>query len=893
MAAFGRVESGIPEMDSCLHNIRLGDNVVWRVSDLDEFHLFLDPFVDQAIRDHRNLIYVRFASHPPFLTPRPGLKIVSIELSHRFENFTVEIHNLIEREGFDAFYVFDCLSELQTAWSTDLMMGNFFRVTCPYLFSLNTVAYFPLIRGKHSFQAIAKIRDTAQLFLDVYSEKQSPVVYVRPEKVWRRYSETMFLPHVYEPENGSFSPILDGVRASHFYQVMNRSQRGGVDQNTDAWDRFFNLTRSMHEQGMDVTDACSRMCNIMMSRDERLRVLIKKHFQPEDYFDVRDHMIGTGMIGGKACGMLLARKLVADENSELASRFEPHDSYYIGSDVFYSYIVENGCWDLRVRQRTEKEYFSLAKPFAEKIMAGKFPEELEEQFIHLLEYYGQDPIIVRSSSILEDGFGNAFAGKYESVFCANNGTMEERLEEFTHAVRVVYASTMSLSALEYRRQRGLDKRDEQMAILIQRVSGSHYGRYYMPCAAGVGYSYSPYRVMKNIDPSAGMLRLVMGLGISAVDRTEGSYPRLVNLDRPEAVTAVTSAEKHRYSQRGIEVINKETKQIEQIELKDIEDKLPWYLKNLLLEHDTSAERILRERGERRDICFISCAGLVKKRELMNDMRSMLHLLQENYGCPVDTEFTVNLSQSGEYVINLLQCRPLQVFSDSQEVRIPTDIPEERVLFETKGSSMGLSRDTEIDRIVFVDPKAYYQLPYKDKTLIAKAVGTVNWVSRGQKLHMILMVPGRIGTSSPELGVPTTFSDISAFGAICEIADSAAGYNPELSYGSHIFQDLVEAGILYTAIFENEHTVAWHPERLQRLTNHIAEYVSGDGLPSDKGGDTLPHAPAGGAADRQICVTSEEEMRKIESVIGVYDLSGTGSHLYNDMNQERVVCLLGS
>ena len=113
-----------------------------------------------------------------------GVRIVPLELSHRFETFTVEIHNLIEREGEDAFYVFDCLSELQTAWSTDLMMGNFFKVTCPFLFELNTVAFFPLIRGKHSFEAIAKIRDTAQVFMDAYSDASN--VYIRPLKVWNR-----------------------------------------------------------------------------------------------------------------------------------------------------------------------------------------------------------------------------------------------------------------------------------------------------------------------------------------------------------------------------------------------------------------------------------------------------------------------------------------------------------------------------------------------------------------------------------------------------------------------------------------------------------------------------------------------------------------------------------
>lgn len=168
MAAFDRICSGNPELDSALDYIRLGDNVVWRVSDLREFHLFLDPFVNRTIVDGWKLVYVRFASHPPLVRERPGVKTVHIELSHRFETFTVDIHNMIEAEGPETFYVFDCLSGLQTAWAADLMMSNFFRVTCPFLFQLNTVAWFPLIRGMHSFQAIAGIRDPAFAAVRIY-----------------------------------------------------------------------------------------------------------------------------------------------------------------------------------------------------------------------------------------------------------------------------------------------------------------------------------------------------------------------------------------------------------------------------------------------------------------------------------------------------------------------------------------------------------------------------------------------------------------------------------------------------------------------------------------------------------------------------------------------------
>ena len=840
-------------MDTAIDNIRLGDNVVWRVSDLEQFKLFMRPYVEQAIKDQRKIIYFRFASHEPLIEDRPEVKTVVIPLSHRFETFTVDIHYVIEQEGFDAFYVFDCLSELQAAWATDLMMGNFFKVTCPFLFVLDTVAFFPIIRGKHSVDAINKILNTTQLFFDVYSDSKN--IYVRPEKVWNRNSDTMFLPHTYEPETGKFQPILDGVKSSRFYQTLGQAQRSSEDQYQDSWDRFFNRTRILHESQADIAEECSRMCNIMMTRDEKMREMVKKNFTPEDYFAIRDHMIGTGMIGGKACGMLLARAIIRNKEPDIAEYLEPHDSFYVGSDLYYTYIVDNDLWALRIKQRTEDGYFTLADDFARKLMEGRFSDAMREQFLRIIEYYGQDPYIIRSSSILEDGFGNAFAGKYESVFCANRGSLEERLEEFENAIKTVYASSMSLSALDYRKRRGLDKRDEQMALLIQRVSGSYYGNCYMPCAAGVGYSYSPYRVMKDSDPTCGMLRLVMGLGTSAVDRTEGSYPRIVNLDMPEKSSYSSSADKHKFSQGKAEVINMTTHQLEKMSYDMLEPVIPKYLESILLEHDYDAESRLREMGRPRQVKFISCKGLVANKKLMDQMKRMLHCIQEEYDYPVDTEFTINISDNGDYSVDLLQCRPLQVQRSSGGTVIPEFIPEDNILLENMSSSMGLSKASELDIIVYVDPVNYYNMPYRDKPAVARLIGKINWHYRELNKHMMLIVPGRVGTTSPELGVPTSFADISAFEIICETEETKAGYNPELSYGSHIFQDLVEAEILYTAVFNNAKTIHFHPDKLQRCPDVISDFDCAENL---------------------------------SDIVHVYDVSGINCKVYNDIANEHLV-----
>ncbi len=856
MAAFDRIKSGIPEMDQALDNIRLGDNVIWRVTDLAQFKMFMEPYVKQALKDGRNIIYFRFASHEALIEEQAGIKIINVALSHRFENFTVDIHNIIEREGRDAFYVFDCLSELQTAWATDLMMGNFFRVTCPFLFILDTVAFFPIIRGKHSAQSVKKMFDTTQLFLDVYSDKRN--VYVRPEKVWNRNSDTMFLPHTYDPESGEFKPVLDGVKSSRFYQALGQAQRSAEEQVADSWDRFFTKTKVLYENGADISEDCSRMCNIMMTRDEKMREMVKKHFTPQDYFAVRDHMVGTGMIGGKACGMLLARAIIRNKEPDIAEIMEPHDSFYVGSDMYYTYIVDNNLWDLRIKQRTDEGYFTLAEEFAGKIMEGTFSDAMREQFVRIIEYYGQDPYIIRSSSILEDGFGNAFAGKYESVFCINRGSLDERLDEFEKAIKIVYASSMSLSALDYRKRRALDKRDEQMALLIQRVSGSYYGSYYMPCAAGVGYSYSPYKVMKEIDPTAGMLRLVMGLGTSAVDRTEGSYPRIVNLDMPEKTSYSSSADKHKFSQGKAEVIDMTQHCLKKLPLENIAPEIPKYLDKILLEHDFDAESRLSEMGRWREVKFISCKGLVANQTLMEQMKRMLACIQHEYDYPVDTEFTINISENGEYSVDLLQCRPLQVQKGKGGTVVPADVADEDILLESIGSSMGMCKTNQLDIIVFVDPVKYYNMPYKDKDLIAKLISKINGCYRDKNKHMMLIVPGRIGTTSPELGVPTTFYDISAFEIICETEESKAGYNPELSYGSHIFQDLVEAQILYTAVFQNDKTVHYRPEKMDEYKDIISEF---------------------------------EEKEELADIVHVYDLGSGKCKVYNDIANEHLVITL--
>ncbi|WP_458405205.1 PEP/pyruvate-binding domain-containing protein [Methanobrevibacter sp.] len=878
MAAFDRIKSGIPGLDTALDNIRLGDNVVWNVTNLNEFSYFVDPYVKQAKADGRNLIYIRFANHPPLIEmtdedfrlleieqndsdkefcmiERDGIKIYLVDPYKQFETFTLEVRRIIEKEGFDAFYVFDCLSDLQAVWSTDFMMGNFFRVTCPFLFKLDTVAFFPIIRGRHSYDAIAKIRETTQLFLNVYSNS-SEEIYVSPLKVWNRYSPTMFLGHKFNLKTNSVKVLQDGQELSKYYKTVNDSDKHQGGQILDSWERYMLQVRMKYEQGENVDDECDKICELMMTKDERMLSKIKEYFTFEDYITIYDRRVGTGLVGGKTCGMLLARKIIEKNCPEIYYNFEPDDSFYIGSDLFYTYIVSNDLWDLRVKQRTQDGYYEYGKKLEEGLKNGVFSDEIKKEFINILDYFGQNPIIVRSSSFLEDGFGNAFAGKYESVFCVNRGTLEERLAAFEEAVKIVYSSTMNISALEYRKLNDLDDTDEQMALLVQRVSGSYHGDYLFPTAAGVGFSYSPYSPLPDMDNSKGMLRLVMGLGTKAVDRTKTDYPRIINLDKPEVTLMKDIKEKHRYSQHYLDVIDLKNISLHDIPVDDGLDVIPRYAKKVLVEHDRDAERMFRDRGQRREIVFVNCEGIVKNHEFIEVMKEILKTLETAYDYPVDIEYTVNVGADNSFNINLLQCRPLQVQTNDEAIEMPED---KNVLFHIRESSMGMSRKNKIDTICYVDPHKYYEYPYAQKSSIPRIVSDVNTYLKENDRTAILIVPGRIGTSSPELGIPVVFADISHFSAILEESYSEVGYMPELSFGSHMFQDLVEAEIYYGALFENEKKIEFNKEMIYDYPNILKNI-------------------------------NPELNEEIYEMIHVIDFDEDTVELYHDMNKDETMCI---
>jgi hypothetical protein len=832
MIHISSVSTGIKGLDKTLNYLQMGDNVVFTVENIEDYKKFVNPFVKKALEKGKRVVYMRFARHAPLLESNGNVIVYEPDANTGFESFSTQVHNIIKQEGRNVFYVFDCLSDLILYWATDQMIDNFFVITCPYLFELNTVAYFAVLRNRHSFKTIARIRETTQVLLDIYCFKGR--LYVHPKKAWQRYSPTMFLPHLMKKDE--FLPIMNSADASNLFSYLTKTGSTDAERNLDYWDRIFIKAKAVQESSPDKDkreEMIDQLSRLLMGREKRMLGLIKKYFTLEDLIEIKERLIGAGFIGGKAAGMLLARNILRRDTAiKWTEHLELNDSFYVGSDVFYSYIVQNGWWQDFISHKTKENYFESAAQLKRNMLKGKFPEEIRERFRLMLEYYGQSPIIVRSSSLLEDAFGNAFAGKYESYFCANQGTPEERYDKFEEAVRKIFASTMNIDALTYRKQLGLDQMDEQMALLVQRVSGTYRKNYFFPELAGVGLSYNTFVWQKGLDPRAGMLRLVAGLGTRAVNRVENDYPRIVALDAPLIKPFAKPEDAGRFSQHGVDVLNLEENSfqslsVEQMIKDDLEDH--W---ELIGSRDTVAGERMKSSVQSTGAWIITFDELLSSTEFTRLMSKMLKQLENIYDYPVDIEFTANFNARGKLQINLLQCRPFQTRGHRSRVVIPDIIEEVKIFLRQEGNFMGGSVYQDIARIVYIDPRGYVKLPLSEKYNIARLVGKINKTISRDEMPTILLGPGRWGTTTPEMGIPVTFSEINNITAIAEIAFKEGSLIPDLSFGTHFFQDLVEMNIFYMAIYPEGEKVSFNTAWMQAMPNLLGEIAPEGGRYAD-------------------------------------------------------------
>jgi len=556
----------------------------------------------------------------------------------------------------------------------------------------------------------------------------------------------------------------------------------------------------------------------------------KNYIQVSDFFDLTQRIIcpatGHGKLGGKSAGLILAAKIVqrSPEYADVLADIRVPKTWYITSDGVLDFIQDNHLEDVYDRKYLELEQIRREYPHIVQVFKNShFSTEIVKGLALVLDDMDERPLIVRSSSLLEDRMGAAFSGKYKSLFLANLGTRKERLTALQDAIAEVYASIFAPDPIEYRAERGMLDLHEEMGIMIQEVVGTRVGDHFLPAFSGVAFSNNEFRWSARIRRDDGLLRLVPGLGTRAVDRLGDDYPVLIAPGQPGLRVNVSPDEVVRYSPTMVDAINLETRSFESVNfrelLKDCGTAFPQIGDIVSIVEDGTIRRPLGMQVDfEKDDVVVTFDGLVTRTPFVMQMRALLKLLQGKLAVPVDVEF----AHDGTHLY-LLQCRPQSYATEATPALIPADLPRDRVLF-TANRYVSNGRVPEITHIVYVDPAAYKDL--EDLAAlreVGRVVGKLN--KQLPKRRFILMGPGRWGSRGDiKLGVSVSYSEINNAAMLVEIARKEGNYVPDLSFGTHFFQDLVEASIRYLPLYPDEPDNVFNEEFLLHSPNVLPELL---------------------------------------------------------------------
>lgn len=559
-------------------------------------------------------------------------------------------------------------------------------------------------------------------------------------------------------------------------------------------------------------------------------VNVAKHFiKLSDFVSLLGNVVGPtqgpGKFGGKTSGVFLAEKILeeAKENDDTLKDITVPKSWYVTSDTLREFIHYNDLDEAFHIKYLEPDQISKDQPFLEQVFKNAtFPHEIVEGFRRIIRDLEGSPIIIRSSSLLEDSFGAAFSGKYKSLFVPNTGSEDERLYSLMDAISEVYASTFGPDPIEYRRERGLLDFSEEMGILIQQVVGRKIGHYYLPAYAGVAFSRSEFRWSPRVRREDGIIRLVPGLGTRAVDRVGNDYPILISPMRPNLRVNTLAAERVQYSPRYMDLINLKTRAIETVDAIDFfkkhSDEIPKIDRIISIYKDgtLSQPNILTDISN--EDFVITFENLFSKTDFLKKMKKILNILEQKIGTPVDVEFASDGKE-----LYFLQCRPQSQGRGIERKPVPKDIPNQRKIFSSN-KYVTTSQIENISYIVYVSPEEYSKLESREEMQkIAKIINHLN--QELPRRRFILMGPGRWGSRGDmKLGVPVKYGDINNTSLLVEIAKKKGEYTPELSFGTHFFQDLVEADIQYLPLYPDESGIIFNEKKILDAKNHLPKKV---------------------------------------------------------------------
>lgn len=518
-------------------------------------------------------------------------------------------------------------------------------------------------------------------------------------------------------------------------------------------------------------------------------------WNPKDDPEFSGLIYGAKTVGGKGRSLLYALRQLRDSGDPQLALTQVPVSIYFGIDIFHDFLGG-------IKRLDELIACGDCGCLEKLFLAAPLPEIMRRAVREYLARVG-DPVVVRSSSRLEDSLKYSFAGKYLSVFLANNcGTLEERAVEVENQIKRIYARTFFPKAISYRVKHGLG--DDDMGIILIRMAGSWRGRYYYPTMAGVGYSQNFRRWSTRIKQDDGVLRIVFGMGTMSTKR---GYARTISLTNPFLRPDGQNPDKVAFhAQEKFQVVDRAAPD----DLTTLDIKNEW--RQLIQYHPDFAAyaQIFNYSSEggfftplTKDTTEIESGSKVcltfenfprKYRNFFERMKKTLKLLEASMGVTADLEYAYEPVGDS---LSLIQSRPFWSNDPCGDV-IP-DLKDKTILLQAdRMVTPGCAE--RISTLVYIDHKIYNSCP-DDFHEIARGIGKVNSEMDGRPY--ILVAPGRVGSSNPLLGVPVQYNELTNCGCIVELGISRFGFMPELSYGTHFFSDLELDNVLYMPVFEGE------------------------------------------------------------------------------------------
>ncbi|MEW6665685.1 MAG: PEP/pyruvate-binding domain-containing protein [Thermodesulfobacteriota bacterium] len=530
--------------------------------------------------------------------------------------------------------------------------------------------------------------------------------------------------------------------------------------------------------------------------------------------DVSDFVkIGQGSLGGKARSLAFMSALLR-ENPSLYEKYrdvriEIPRTLVISTEGFEAFVTQNHLQRFGMEDYPDPE---VAKAFLGAEMPEWVKRDLEAYLTQVTH-----PLSIRSSSLLEDAQFQPYAGLYQTYMIPNNHPdLQVRLRQLIAAVKLVYASTCFEGPKAFSRSTAVQPQEEQMAVIVQQVTGEQYGDYVYPAVSGVAQSHNYYPIppMKRED---GIAYIALGLGKTVVEgekalRFSPKHPGVL----PQFSTVediLRNAQRTFYSLkvRGYpEQLRFETNSnLEKREVSEAETDFPVMTLASTYVHE---EHRIRDAGDQPGPKIMTFAPILKYNvfPLGQILCDFLDIGRKAMGCPVEIEFSVNLgtATSPRKEFYFLQMRPIAPVQEHSRISItPWEI---RNAFCFSKHALGSGQDDRISDIVYVKPADF---SVNATVQIGREIGRLNAALLTENRPYLLVGPGRWGSADRWLGIPVQWRDISGVGAIVEIHNGQLRSEP--SQGTHFFQNITSLGIPFITITEgSEEFFDW--ERVDAL-----------------------------------------------------------------------------